>query len=268
MSIERRSGVSIVIPAYNEEQRLPHTLNELRQYREAFAGDFEVLVVDDGSTDGTAALIRSLAAAMPWVSVLQLPHRGKGAAVRAGMLAARNERVVLCDADLSMPVNQFNRLLDAIDRGCDVAVGSRALPGSHLYEDPLKRRIMSKVFNFLVRTLVIGGLKDTQCGFKAFKRSVARDLFVRQTIDGFSFDVEILYLARKREYIVEEIAIDWYFDANSRVRAGHDTLHMVGDLVRIRMKTVVGAYGYAGKLPMGGMPLQVETASGVAQVGE
>ena len=205
MSIERRSGVSIIIPAFNEEQRLPQALDELRQYRETFAGDFEVLVVDDGSTDGTVALIRGLAAAMPWVSLLQRPHRGKGAAVRAGMLAAHNkESVVLCDADLSMPVNQFDRLLNAIDRGCDVAVGSRALPGSHLCEDPLKRRIMSKVFNFLVRTLVIGGLKDTQCGFKAFQRSVARDLFARQTIDGFSFDVEILYLARKRQYIIEE----------------------------------------------------------------
>ena len=128
---------------------------------ETFAGDLEGLhdrqqMIDQGHR-GTDS--RPVAAAMPWVSLLQRPHRGKGAAVRAGMLAAHNERVVLCDADLSMPVNQFDRLLNAIDRGCDVAVGSRALPGSHLYEDPLKRRIMSKVFNFLVRTLVIGGLK-------------------------------------------------------------------------------------------------------------
>lgn len=268
MNNERRSGVSIIIPAYNEEQRLPTTLGELAQYRERFAGDFEVLVVDDGSFDGTVSLVRGLAVERPWLSVLECPHRGKGAAVRSGMLAARYERVVLCDADLSMPVNQLDRLLNAIERGCDVAVGSRAMPDSHLYEDPLKRRIMSKVFNFLVRTLVISGLKDTQCGFKAFRRSVARDLFARQTIDGFSFDVEILYLALRREYTVEEIAIDWYFDANSRVRAGLDTLHMVGDLLRIRMRTAVGAYGYAGKLPIGGMPLQVETVNGAAQVGD
>ena len=124
---------------------------------------------------------------------------------------------------------------------------------------------MSRVFNVLVRTLVLDGLKDTQCGFKAFRRNVARDLFARQTLDGFSFDVEILYLARKREYRVEEIAIDWYFDANSRVRAALDTLHMVGDLLRIRIRTAFGGYGYAGKLPIGGMPLHVEAVNGVSQ---
>jgi glycosyltransferase involved in cell wall biosynthesis len=268
MSYDRRSGVSIVIPAYNEEHRLPHTLSELRRYREGIVADFEIIVVDDGSSDGTVQLVRDLSTDMPWLTVIECEHRGKGAAVRAGMLAARFERVVLCDADLSMPAEQFDRLLDAVEAGCDVAVGSRALPDSHIYEDPLKRRIMSKVFNFLVRTLVVGGLKDTQCGFKAFRRSVARDLFSRQTIDGFSFDVEILYLARKREYRVEEIAIDWRFDANSRVRAGRDTLGMVADLLRIRMKTAAGVYGRAGKLPMGGMPLQVETANGASQLSE
>ena len=266
MSTERRSGVSIIIPAYNEEQRLPHTLSELQRYGASFERDFEVLVVDDGSLDGTAALVRAISASRPWLTLLERPHRGKGAAVRAGMLAARFERVVLCDADLSMPAGQFDRLLDALERGCDVAVGSRALPDSHLYADPLKRRIMTRVFNFLVRTLVIGGMKDTQCGFKAFRRNVAQDLFARQTLDGFSFDVEILYLARKREYRVEEIAIDWYFDANSRVRPGLDPLHMVADLVRIRFKSAVGLYGYAGKLPVGGMALQVESVNRAGQV--
>ena len=127
---------------------------------------------------------------------------------------------------------------------------------------------MGRVFNFLVRMLVIDGLKDTQCGFKAFRRNVARDWFARQTLEGFSFDVEILFLARKRQYRVEEVAIDWTFDANSRVRAGLDTLHMVGDLLRIRMKSATGVYGYAGKLPMTGMPLQVETVRGARRAGD
>jgi dolichyl-phosphate beta-glucosyltransferase len=235
-------GVSIIIPAFNEEQRLPRTLSEIQRYCTTLEHEFEVIVVDDGSTDGTVELVSNWAAGMPWLSVLECPHRGKGAAVRAGVLAARNGRVILCDADLSMPVDQFDRLLAVLDRGCDVAVGSRALPSSRIYHDPLRRRIMSRIFNLLVQALVVPGVHDTQCGFKAFRHEAAHDLFSRQRLDGFSFDAEILLIARRQGYSIREVGIDWYFDADSRVHAVTDSLKMVLDLLQIRFQALLGAY--------------------------
>jgi dolichyl-phosphate beta-glucosyltransferase len=144
-----------------------------------------------------------------------------------------------------MPVEQFDRLLDVLDHGCEVAVGSRALPSSRIYHDPLRRRIMSRIFNLLVQALVVRGVHDTQCGFKAFWNEAAHDLFSRQRLDGFSFDAEILLLARQQGYRIQEVAIDWYFDADSRVHAATDSLQMVLDLLRIRFQTIIGAYRYA-----------------------
>ena len=239
---EQRAGISIVIPAYNEEQRLPNTLSELQRYRANFKGGFEVIVVDDGSLDGTADFVQRQLSDKPWLSLLGCPHRGKGAAVRSGMLAAQHEHVILCDADLSMPVEQCDRLLKALDHGHDLAIGSRGLSESRRYDDPLRRRVMSRLFSILVHILVIRGVRDTQCGFKAFRRDVARDLFSRQALRGFSFDVEILFLARQLHYHVEEVAIDWYFNADSRVRTGRDTLSMVADLLHIRLRALLGAY--------------------------
>jgi dolichyl-phosphate beta-glucosyltransferase len=236
-------GVSIIIPAYNEEQRLPRTLAELERYRGRFDGDFEVIVADDGSNDGTAALVNGKAQTMPWLRLLKRPHRGKGAAVRAGMLAAQQPRVILCDADLSMPLDQLDRFLDVLDRGCQVVIGSRMLPQSKRYHNPPLRRLMSWGFNLLVRIMLVPGVRDTQCGFKAFQRDVARDLFGRQYLNGFTFDVEILYLARRRGYRMLEVPIDWYFDADSRVRAGVDAVLMTLDLFRIRLRALLRRYG-------------------------
>jgi glycosyltransferase involved in cell wall biosynthesis len=241
-ALKSYTGVSIVIPAYNEEGRLPRTLSALESFCTSEATDVEVIVVDDGSTDGTVDLIRSQAVARPWLSVLECPHRGKGAAVRAGVLTASKDRILLCDADLSMPIEHSHRLLQALEDGYHLAIGSRALAHSHVYHDPVQRQIMSRAFNLLVRAMVLRGVQDTQCGFKAFRREVALDLFSRQRLEGFSFDVEILYLARKRGYFIKEVPIDWYCDRNSRVRALRDSLAMIGDLFRIRLNTILGEY--------------------------
>lgn len=236
------AGLSIVIPAYNEERRLPRSLEALRGYSERFEDDVEIIVVDDGSADGTSALVRREAGTFPGLRLLTRPHLGKGAAVRAGMLAARQDFVVLCDADFSMPVDQLDRFIDVLRRGVDIAVGSRELPSSQRFQEPTYRHIMGRVFNMLVRLLVVRGLNDTQAGFKGFRRHVARTLFVRQRLDGFSFDAEVLYLAHKLGYSMEEVPIDWHFDADSRVRSGVDTVSMALDLLRIRYYDLRGGY--------------------------
>jgi dolichyl-phosphate beta-glucosyltransferase len=238
----QRTGLSLVIPAYNEERRLPRTLAEIRRYQARFAGQIEVVVVDDGSADGTVALVKREAARMPGLHLIERPHRGKGAAVRAGMLAARHPWIILCDADLSMPVDQLDRFIAVLDSGVDIAVGSREADGSRRYDEPARRHVMGRVFNLLVRMLVVRGLDDTQCGFKGFRRSVARDLFSHQRLDGFGFDAEVLFLAQKRGYSMQEVPIDWHFDADSRVRPGVDTVKMTLDLLRIRYYDLRGDY--------------------------
>lgn len=237
-----RPGLSIVIPAYNEEHRLPRTLAELRRYRDGYGGPMEIVVVDDGSADGTAALVQREAETFPGLRVLARRHAGKGAAVRAGMLAARLPYCMLCDADLSMPVDQLDRFVAVLDEGYAIAVGSRELPDSRRYDEPARRHVMGRVFNRLVRLLAVRGLDDTQCGFKGFRRPVARDLFAHQRLDGFSFDAEVLFLARRRGYRFKEVPIDWYFDADSRVRAVSDTFGMTLDLLRIRYYQLRGGY--------------------------
>jgi glycosyltransferase involved in cell wall biosynthesis len=237
-------ALSVVIPAYNEERRLPRTLAEIRRYADRCGGNLEVLVVDDGSVDHTAALVRREAETMPYLYLIKRPHMGKGAAVRAGMLAARFPHVMLCDADLSMPIEQLERFREVLASGVDVAVGSRELPESHRYQEPARRHLMGRVFNLLVRALVLRGLDDTQCGFKGFQRTVARDLFSYQRLDGFSFDVEVLFLARKRGYGIREVPIDWHCDTDSRVRPGTDTIKMTLDLLRIRGNALRGHYSH------------------------
>jgi len=235
-------GLSLVIPAYNEEGRLPRTLAEIRRYRETFVGVLEVIVADDGSEDGTAALVRRSIAEMPYLQLVELPHRGKGSAVRAGVLAARQPWVVVCDADLSMPVEQVDRFVAALAGGAQIAVGSREMQGAQRYGEPARRHLMGRIFNMLVRALVVNGFDDTQCGFKGFSLAAAHQIFSRQRLNGFSFDVEVLYLARKRGYALREVAIDWHFDADSRVRPGVDALKMTLDLLHIRLLAFSGAY--------------------------
>jgi dolichyl-phosphate beta-glucosyltransferase len=225
-------ALSIVIPAYNEEDRIGPTLARITAWLRARGGTWEIIVADDGSKDRTREVA---AAAGDGVRVLALtPNRGKGAAVRAGMLAAAGDRVLFSDADLATPIEELDKLTAELDRGADIAIASRALAGAQIEtrQHPL-RELMGRTFNGIVRLLVLGGIRDTQCGFKLFTHAAAQELFGRATVDGFAFDVEILWLARDR-FQIAEVPVTWRHVDESKVSPGTDALRMFADVVKLR----------------------------------
>jgi glycosyltransferase involved in cell wall biosynthesis len=228
--------LSIIIPAYNEEQRLGSTMEAIDAFLNAEGWNAEVIVCDDGSKDGTADLVRQFAVDHPRFHVSLAPHnQGKGAAVRRGMLEARGEFLLFSDADLSSPIEESKRLLYWLEEGYDVAIGSRALPDPNVRIDAQnKRKFIGRIFNFLVQRLIGLPLHDTQCGFKAFRRDVGKRLFDLQRLNGFSFDVEVLYLAAHQGYSVREVAVNWHHVEASKVNLIKDSLKMFRDLLRIR----------------------------------
>lgn len=252
---------SLLIPAYNEAERLPASLARARAYLDARGAAYEVIVVDDGSTDGTAALVAKLAADWPALCPVRGPHRGKGAAVRAGVLAARGELLALADADFSMPVEYFDRLIAALEGGCDLAIGSREAPGAVRYREPEYRHAMGRGFNALVRLLLLPGIQDTQCGFKCLRREVALDLCAAQTVAGWGFDVELLYIARRRGYTIREIGIPWHYMEGSRVNPLRDTLTMVRDVLRVWANARRGRYEPSAAPSLGGTDAALEGES-------
>jgi dolichyl-phosphate beta-glucosyltransferase len=233
--------LSVVIPAYNEALRLPATLARVKEHLGRLGIAHEIVVVDDGSTDATSEVAR---AAGEGVRVLRHePNRGKGYAVRRGMLAATGARRLLTDADLSTPIEELAKLEAALDGGCDVAIGSRAIAGARIeVHQPAYREAMGRLFNRLVRVLLLPGLHDTQCGFKLFSARAAEAAFADAALDGFSFDVEALYLARQRGLRIAEVPVTWRNDAATRVGLGGGAAAFV-DLLRIRLRAWRGAYG-------------------------
>lgn len=230
-------SLSIVIPAYNESARIGPTLAAIVASLRTWPTAWDICVVDDGSTDDTAPLVEAFARAHPEVTLRRLPvNRGKGAAVRDGMLAARGDRILFCDADLATPMSELLPLWHALDDGADIAIGSRALAASRIevHQHPA-REFMGRTFNGIVRTLTRTQMKDTQCGFKLFTRAAAHDLFRRATIDGFAFDVEVLWLAR-HTYRVAEIAVTWRHVEQSKVSPGRDALRMLRDTLALRWR--------------------------------
>ena len=228
--------LSVVIPAYNEEIRISRTIREIVSYLSGQNYEWEIVVADDGSSDATARLVPEAADGDPRVRVLPLEHRGKGWAVKNGMLAASGDFRLLSDADLSVPIAQVERLLPPQAAGVDVAVGSREAPGAARYGEPGRRHLMGRVFNAVTGWLVATGLADTQCGFKCFRADAAYLLFTKATLDGFSFDVEVLYLARRSGMTLAEIGVDWHYREHSKVRPLRDALSMTMDLLRIRWR--------------------------------
>ena len=232
--------LSIVIPAYDEQDRIEATLERTLAYVSERYPRSEVLVVDDGSRDQTAARVEKMAERNDRLRCLRQPaNRGKGAAVRAGVLASRGEKVLFMDADLATPIEEIEKLEPFLAEGYDVAIGSRGLRESDIRQrQPFPRELMGRTFNVIVRTLLLGGFSDTQCGFKLFTRDAAHDLFQAQTLDGFSFDVEVLLLAKERGYRIREVPVVWYHAPNSKVSPVTDASRMFVDLVRLRANRV------------------------------
>ncbi len=233
----KESQLSVVVPAYNEEPRLGPSLVRIVDYCESAAADYEIIVVDDGSDDDTVAVAEAVAGESPRVRVIELGrNRGKGAAVRAGMLAATGDRILFSDADLATPIEEVAGLDAELDHGYDIAIASRAVSGSDIRvrQHPM-RELMGRAFNVFVRAIVLGGIKDTQCGFKLFTRAAAHDLFARATVDGFAFDVELLLLARGR-YRIAEVPVTWRHVEESKVSPGTDAALMFVDLIRLRWR--------------------------------
>ncbi len=236
--------LSIIIPAYNEEHRITPTLEALHTFLAAQSLRAEILVVDDGSRDGTVAVVEALRARISGLRVVrQLPNRGKGAAVRLGMLSARGPLRVMCDADGSMPAGEMTRLLDElISHRADIAIGSRYVGGKTAANQPLYRRLWSRLCNQVIQRALVPGISDTQCGFKAFTAEAARELFGKSRIDGWAFDLEILALAQRRGYAVSEVGVTWVDDGRSRVNPLKDMWKVVSEAWTIRRNLRSGVY--------------------------
>jgi glycosyltransferase involved in cell wall biosynthesis len=234
--------LSIIIPAYNEEHRLPFTLEQAFGFLQSQSYSGEVLVVENGSQDRTYQVAQAFADRHGDFQVLRSTARGKGLAVRQGMLAARGEYRFMCDADLSMPISEVNRFLPPELENFDIAIASREATGAVRYGEPLYRHLGGRAINLLIRLLALPGLQDTQCGFKCFHHSAAEFLFERQTLGGWSFDIEILYAARQRGYRIVELPVPWYFNPDSKLNVVVDAFQMGLDILAIRLKAMRGVY--------------------------
>ncbi len=235
---------SLIIPAYNESSRIRPTLDRILQHVRDQHWDAEIIIVDDGSADDTAGIIREYAGKHPQIRLVQNPgNRGKGFSVRNGMLHARGDICLFSDADLSSPITEAQKLFDAITAGADVAIGSRWLRAELQTErQPLYRQLFGRIFNLLLRILLGLRFKDTQCGFKAFRGEAARRIFPLQRIERWGFDPEILFLARNMGMQVAEVPVVWAHSEGTRLHPFRDGLRMFGDVVRIRWNALNRAY--------------------------
>lgn len=234
--------LSIIIPAYNEENRLPSALDEISRFLASQPYSAEIVIVENGSRDRTLQIGQEYAERLPNLRVFHEEQRGKGLAVRRGMLEARGEYRFICDVDLSMPIAEVNRFLPPVAGDADILIGSREAPGAVRYNEPAYRHLVGRLFNTVVRVIALPGLQDTQCGFKCFRASVAEDLFPRQTIAGWTFDVEILFIARRRGYRIAEIPIPWYYNPESKVNVLRDLKQVGRDLWTIGRNARAGRY--------------------------
>lgn len=235
--------LSIILPVHNEENRLPITLEQVSTFMGAQPYTSEAVIVENGSSDRSYAIAEQFSKSHPNFTAIHEDQRGKGLAVRTGMLRARGQYRIFCDVDFSMPVEEIIRFLPPQQINADIVIGSREAPGAIRYHEPAYRHFIGRIFNAMVRLAALPGLQDTQCGFKMFTGRCAEDVFQRQTLTGMSFDVEVLFIARRFGYSIKEIPIPWYFNPDSRVRLIDDSLRMGADLLVIRRNAAKGIYG-------------------------
>ncbi len=234
--------LSIIIPAYNEERRISSTLGKVLSFLEKQDFASEIIVVENGSQDRTAEIVREYQYGHPSLHLFRETRAGKGLAVRRGMFAAKGSYRFICDADLSMPIEEVGRFTPPQLEAFDIAIASREVPGAVRYDEPVYRHFIGRGFNLLVRMFTGLKIQDTQCGFKCFRAEIVDELFRQQIIDGWTFDVEVLFLAQRRGYRIIEVPIPWYFHPGSRVNILQDTFTMFCDLIRIRLNALRGIY--------------------------
>lgn len=231
--------LSIVVPCYNEEQRLPRTIEQVERYLDDKNLDYELILVDDGSTDGTRLIMDAAAERNQFVRLEALPqNRGKGRALAEGVASARGSEILVTDADLSTPIEELEKLQAQLDQGAGVAIASRALRASRVeVSQPVYRVLMGKVFNLLVQAVLLPGIWDTQCGFKLFRADVAHDAFGRLTTDGFGYDPEVLYRAKQLGVKIAEVPVVWRNSAPTKVSPIKSSIDMFKHVVRVRFRS-------------------------------
>jgi len=230
--------LSVVVPCYNEENRLPPTIARIEEYFDRKREEYELVLVDDGSADGTRSVMETAAKNHASVKVEVLPHnRGKGRALAVGVQAATGDPILVTDADLSTPIEEVEKLQAAIDAGASVAIGSRALRGSRVeVSQPLYRVLMGKGFNLIVQAVLLPGIWDTQCGFKLFRADVAHRVFGALETDGFGYDPEVLYRARRQGVKIAEVPVVWRNSAPTKVSPVRSSLDMLKHVIRLRFR--------------------------------
>ncbi len=230
--------LSIVVPAYNEERRIADSLQTMAEYLEDRDYSYEVIISDDGSTDGTVDIVHAFIASHPHFRLNHCPvNHGKGYAVRTGIMSARGKFILFCDADLATPMEELEGFWPHLQDGADIVIASRPIHGSHLVKhQPLYREAAGRIFNHIVRMLAVRDIHDTQCGFKLFTHEAAHTIFSQCTLNGFSFDIEVLHIAQQLGFTIVEAPVHWYHRAGSKVSFLRDGTRMLTDLLKIRMQ--------------------------------
>lgn len=234
--------LSIIMPAHNEEHRLPPSLEQIDAFLRTQSYSAEVIIVENGSKDRTYEIAEAFSRRYPYVRAIQVNTRGKGLAVKAGMLAARGEYRFICDVDLSMPIAEILKFLPPYSDGYDISIATREGQEARRVGEPEYRHLIGRINNWIIKLAILRGFEDTQCGFKMFHRNAAEDLFQVQRMTGIGFDIELLYIAQKRGYRVREVPITWYFNSESKIRLVEDSLHLLQEIWEIRQNWNGGLY--------------------------